>query len=563
MERSCLSVLFAVTVICTSAQPQLPGMWPSDTISIPCPYDTTVIIRTYQGWEAYHTLDDSWHGIRDSTFCIDLVHLNQSGWPSPRILFDQIDVDRPVFLRALLTDENALPLTADNQYTIGFSAYGPTSFDLGDCPDGPCTSMRAAIRIPDEAGSGTDLRWHETAPTDDMWAAYPFNLCLPTEKFEMNDLREFIVSLKAVAPQPGGSFSLWSPEISDLDLFSDLIRLTEDVLPQYAIGPATYLFNGSWGANYLVMHEDEGYPSPDNISYLDFLPQPNVAEQVPLSVTLAEYSGFNFQPYAQLRGGLVAGSDSLRHPLEVINEGADLCLSSQIVELVWEPGDRYVHRAGHLEFHGLRSCFMFKPGSALVMDNNSVLHYGRNGRGMLALFEGSNFEMRANSHLLLEGPLVLLDPPDMEEAKDMRIVLRDNARLTFLRGSRIMNHSSLGGNKKLVVILDGGHIDLHGLELEDREKVVVIRLPVERVTNAVLLGNPVGEELVMSLASREAGTLMLRCLDPLGRSVMATDIGLGEGENLIRVPVHHLKSGAYLVETVVHGERQVVRFIKE
>jgi hypothetical protein len=544
------------------AQPQLPGFLVSDTLTMPCPQDSTVNILTYTGWEAYQTLDDTWDGPRDTTVCIDLAHVIGLS-VQPRIPIDQIDDARPVFLRARYDDSIVLPFTSDNQYTFGFSAYANSPFDLGDCPDGPCTGVRAAVRIPDEDGTGTDLRWYDAPWQDDPWGAFPFTLCVPTEKFAMNALREFILSFKVSNSQPGQFIQYFWNEVLDQDLMGNLVRLTPDNLPQYNVGPQSYSFAGSGWQNFLVMHADTTYPDGDNIFGLDFSPVPDQTEPTEVTVTLEPYAGFNFQPYTQLRGGLVQGNDTLRHPLTVENNGADLCLGWEIIELIWNDADRYVHRDGHLEFGGRSSCFMFQPGSTLEVAPGSTFHYGRNGRGMLALINGSELRIGTGGELVMHGTLVIKEAAGITEPQDWHLRLGPGERLSFAPGSRIRNAYSVDGRMRLVVTLDGGSIDISGLSPEDRPKVVVVELPKEEWTDLRVLGNPARDELVLSFAVREEGPVVLRAIDALGRRVVDRVVAVVSGENRLSLPLHGLRQGAYILE-VSHGpERRVLRFVKE
>ncbi|MBK7383999.1 MAG: hypothetical protein IPI81_11840 [Flavobacteriales bacterium] len=346
-----LYALFPATLsFIAAAQPQLPTFYTTDTVTIPCPQDTTVNILTYVGWEAYQTLDDTWNGPRDSSVCIDLAHVINPSYVASRILIDQIEPARPVFLRALLDDQSVIPLSSDNEYSISFGAFTANGFDAGPCPDGPCSSARAAVRIPDAAGSGTILRWSETSLSTDPMSPFLFNLCVPTEKFANNHLREVVFSFLVLNAQPGQSIDLYGSLVLDFDLDGSLQRITPAVLPQFLVGQDQYTFGYQWGSNYLVMHANAEYPDLDHVFDLDFSPVPNQPVPIPVTVNMEPYTGFNFQPFTQLRGGLLEGSTTDRHPLSVVNNGADLCLGIQFVEMVWLAKSCYVHRSGHIAF---------------------------------------------------------------------------------------------------------------------------------------------------------------------------------------------------------------------
>lgn len=560
--RTLYALLSATLFLPAAAQPQLPTFNPSDTLTIPCPQNPGVSIRTYAGWEAYQTLDDTWYGPRDPSICIDLAQIVTPNYVAPRILIDQIEATRPVFLRALYGDDNVLPLATNNQYAFGVQAYGWSSFDAGPCPGGPCTGLFAGVRIPDAAGTGTDMRWYQAAYDDQDFSQYQLEVCVPTEKFQQNDLREFIASLKVTNPQPGQYIGEFYSEVQDMDMWGSLVRLTGANLPQYQSSQFSYYFWSGW-QNYLVMHDNLEYPDGNHVFNLDLPPNPNVSTPTTVTVYLDAYTGFNFQPYTQLRGGLVLGSDSIRHPLTVVNQGADLCMGWEFIEVLWPGGAEYVHESGHVSFEGRNACFQFQPGSTLRVADGSTFQYGHNGRGLLLMIEGSHLEIERNAELLLEGSLIVKEPPDATEHRDMHITLGPGARLRFAPGSRLLNDWSIEGRMKLVVTLDGGSIDISGLGPEDREKVVVIELPREAWSEVRTIGNPVRDELALLFAVRREGVMRVRIIDPMGRLVLERRVGLLVGENRVAIPTINLTPGGYVLETRVGDDRRIARFVKE
>ena len=562
MHRHILLLLLLLATVGLHAQPDLPGFTAADTLRRPCPGDSLQEVLSFVGWEAYQTLNDHWDGPRDTTVCIELARVATSGWVYPAIAVDQIDAQRPVFLRVLFDEDNVLPLQQDDLYTFSFDPYIPGAWDTGDCPGGPCTGAMAAVRIPDADSMGTDIRWYETGYVQLPSSSFPINLCVPTEKFDTNDLREFVVSMKALDPQPGQEIFFDMPPVIDALVWGSLVRLTDQTASQYRSGVSNYFFSG-WLEEFLVMHADTTYPDGNNVYHLDLGPVPDPGTPTTVNAHLGPYTTFQFQPFTQLRGALVAGSDSVRHPLTVVNDGGDLCMGWTFVELIWEPGSRYVHRAGHVEFAGRNSCFMFQPGSTLEVAPGSSFHYGREGRGMLALIEGSHLRIGQGGELVMHGTLVIKEAPEQQTPLDWHLTLGAGQRLRFAPGSGIHNAFSIDGRMKLVVTLDGGSIDISGLSPEDREKVVVVELPPEDWSALRILGNPAGEELLLAFGVREAGTLQLRIVDSMGRLVAERTQAVHAGENRANLSLARMRHGAYLLEALYNGERRVLRFIKE
>lgn len=559
--RILYTLLSATLVLPAAAQPSLPSFFPADTVSMPCPQNPTASIRTYAGWEAYQTLDDTWYGPRDTAICIDLAHVS-GNWVYPRIAIDQIVASRPVFVRARYDDDHVLPLATNNQYAFGFQVSTWTSFDAGPCPSGPCTGLLAGVRIPDSAGTGTDMRWHQAAYDDQDLSQYQLEVCVPTEKFQQNDLREFVVSLKVTDPQPGQYIDGFYSEAQDMDQWGTLVRLTSANLPQFQQGQFGYYFWSSW-ENYLVMHDNEEYPDGNHMFYLDMPANPNVPTPTTITAYLDPFTGFNFQPFTQLRGGLVLGSDSVRHPLTVVNLGADLCMGWEFIEVLWPGGAEYVHQSGHVSFEGRNACFQFQPGSTLRVAEGSTFQYGHNGRGLLLMIEGAHLEIGRDAELLFEGSMILKEPPEATEPRDMRITLADGARLTFAPGSRLLNDWSIGGRMRLIVTLDGGSIDINGLSPEDRAKVQVIELPREAWSELRMMGNPARDQLTVAFGTRSPGLLQVRVIDSEGRLAMERRVHVEPGENTLVLPTFNLGAGAYLLETSMGDERRYERFVKE
>ncbi|MBK8341760.1 MAG: hypothetical protein IPK99_18085 [Flavobacteriales bacterium] len=230
---------------------------------------------------------------------------------------------------------------------------------------------------------------------------------MPTEGFANNALRELIFKFTLSAPDPGQRYRLWGAGGSDFQQEGSLVQVTEASLPQFQTGPTSFALASFFGYNFLAMYEDTTYPGPGHVSYLDITPLPNVATPTNVTLTLDLFTGFNLQPYTQLRGGAVLNNDTLFHNLTVVNNGADLCMTFMIAELIWGEGDRYMHQDGHLGFEGARSCFLFTAGSTLEVAPGATLHYGLGNRGMLALNVGCDVVVGAGAELVMHGMVVL------------------------------------------------------------------------------------------------------------------------------------------------------------
>lgn len=544
--------------VLSSAQ-SLPGMWLPDTLSVPCPNDSSQTIRTFQGWEGYQTLNDLWDGPRDTAHCIDLW-VPQGNYITPMIQFDQADIGHPVFLRAKLDSTTAIALDSNTIYSMSAEPYFSSGLpDTSTCPGGPCTGMLVAVRVPDSAGTGHVLRWHDGPYEIDGYP--PIDMCVPTERFPNNALREVVLSFRPATSGSGQSVQFFPPTIADQAFNNGVAKLTEAGMPAYQSGQYQYYLPGFFSPSYLVMYEDSTYPDVAHPSYLDLSPSPNVAVASTVTLTLEEYSTMVFQPYTQLRGGLVAGSDSVRHDLVFVNSG-DLCMSNQIVELVFGEGSSYVHAGGHVDMNGRYACFAFRNGSTLKVADGTRFDYGKSGSGILALRSGCTVDIGRDALLVINNMIDIKEDLGVTVHRDIELTLRSGAQLVFAPGSRVHNANSIGQACNLVVRLDGGSIDISGLSPEDREKVVVIHLPTTDLPSPLLTGNVLSGDGTLQLAMREAGTADILVTDMLGHVAMRWQQVLGEGNNSVPFACGGLASGQYLLAVRYQDQERIERFIR-
>lgn len=142
----------------------------------------------------YQTLNDHWDGPIDSTVCISLATT-----PSQGIDLQTVNLDKPIFARCKFTEDNKIWLAPDFIYNMEFSNYNfPNQVYLQGgtgCADNMCSGMYIGIQVPDEAATGTAIRWHQDIPSADSTVIY-LTTCVPTEYFNNNYLRELIIKLK-------------------------------------------------------------------------------------------------------------------------------------------------------------------------------------------------------------------------------------------------------------------------------------------------------------------------------------------------------------------------------
>lgn len=555
--RYALPALFPF--ILNTANAQWPTLTTADTVHRPCAWDSSTTIFTYQEWEAYQTLDSTWNGPRDSTICINLAH--QVGASIvPRINFDDIDVTRPVFVRALLDSATAIPVDSNTLYMWDISLW-PSLAAIVDtsmsCPEGTCTGLLAAVRVPDSLGTGSNLRWYQSHWDMTGWAA-PLQLCMPTERMVPNAVREIIFKITPTGPAPGEFVWIYGVWAYNIDLGFGLNRLTEAGMVDYQVGPADYYIY--YGDN-LVMYEDSTYPSLAHQSYLDLVPIPNTVAPQTVTLTLDAFTSLVYQPFTQLRAGTVLGSDSIHHALNVVNNGMDICISSMIAELIWEGNNRYTHQAGNIDFEGSNSCMLFGKGGTLCVAEGATLHYGGHGRGLMALKSGGHIVIERNAELVMHGKIVLYEYAEESAPADVYMTLPEGAKLTFAPGSHVWNQWSIGQDMRLYVYLDGGIADKSGLPAEEHDRVVVIPLPREELSAITIAGEAGSGSIDLLFGSREAGSATFTMIDAAGRTVERRDVIVAKGPNAITLNTTALGAGTYLLVIDRDGERSSGRFV--
>jgi hypothetical protein len=264
-----------------------------------------------------------------------------------------------------------------------------------------------------------------------------------------------------------------------------------------------------------------------------------------------------------MRGGLVQGSDSVRHTVNLVNNNGSFCLN--FVDLIFEGGDRYIHNGGDLDMNNSFSCMQFRRGSALRVGAGQTLHYGSNGSGMLALCAGGSLELEPGATLVVDCILNLSECNNDLPPQQIYMDLPPGTRLAFTENARLTNRFSLGQQMKLNVRMLGGTLDDALLSPDDR--AVINRIwpaPAPDFSeNAVLAPNPFSENINLRFNAAAAGQLRLRLTDVGGRVVFDKTASAAEGMNEWELPAPAgLASGAYFFIAEMGGQRATQLLVK-
>lgn len=551
-------------LLCTSLlQAQLLPNPTLITTTLPCPFDPSVEVTQPVGWRLYQTLDGKWDGPIDSTVCVSVEQLYI--WGAIKIDLDQIDAARPLFIRCLLDDDNKIPLTPDWLFLAqGYLEQGQVQLNQSNqCENGICTGVIAGIEIPDETGDSTQLRQYVGPYEDFYYAAY--STCMPTEKFSENYLREFIFKIQAdTSATPPQDFSV-TASYMNLEMMYEIGHIFDVTVPEFLWTGQEYhadlqYFSFDGWYNYLFMYGADTYPSLANPHFIDATPEENSPEPKVINLQVNEFESAYFQPFTYLRGGLVEGSDSVRHEANLVNLGGNLCLN--FIELIFEQNTSYVHHGGQIDITGSSGCMQFRNGGALEVADGATLHYGQQGHGMFALRTGGTIKIGKGATLLIDNTLALFpyrsDPAD-PETRQVYMELNPGATLAFGPHARIMRKFNPEEDMRLNIYMNGGALDLGNLPAEDRALLnLIYPSPAPNIAGNILLSpNPASDVLQCRYLAEGPSELRLEVVNSQGQALRQLVFETGKGYNFLEIPVADLAKGWYALRVFDAGKGAV------
>ncbi len=513
-----------------------------------CAYNDSTSLYLPVGWELYRTLNDQWNGVRDSTECIGLVE--QEGLAVLPI--EDISTDRPIFLRALITDENKPLLLPDWLYSLSFGTGNNMSIE-DDCSDGSCSKLIVGVEIPNADTTGTSLRIYE-AERNNTYA--PFEICLPTEYFEENFFRELVFQLQIVA----------EPDVNNNPLVLNYFHFSNNVVPGITIlrdtlvppawsfdGDATYnvqlfdVVNSDYG-DFLVAHDEDSYPQAGNTTYLEIAPALPAETQQTINIML-DYSSLIFAPFTSIRGTMVEGSDSLRHFVNLFMPDYLECLP--FIDVAFNSPVSLVMGEGGINFSSSRSCFSFSYGGQLSIPSGTHRNYGENGIGLLALNTGGRIVLHPNSSLLFNNKLILTDhhgrPTDQTWVE-----LPRGSKLSFGPLAHLQKTGAYAetGYMKLNVLMNGGELDDHLLPPEERKNIRRIYPKDIQHPKQLLriMPNPASGQFDFELKLPASSAIQWSIFDTSGRRVLKGQEQAQKGISYHHISIDKIPAGVYFLQ---------------
>lgn len=486
----------------------------------PCPFDSAETVNFPTGWIIYQTLDGAWDGTVDASRCIS-AEVMPGG--NLRIDLAQLNPAEPLFVRALPQELAVIGELPVNQLMAVDFFWSPSSFDdlilTGPtCVEDMCSGVFTGIDV----GVPGAMRIHTGLVTTDF---YEIHSCFPTEYFPGQYLRELIfkVTFSPDADLSGQSLHLygmtltpsWQSSISAVDAYESQY---DNETGEYNVN--AYDASNQDGGNdrFLVLYTEPTFPGVLTPSYVTGTVIPPTNEQQVINLVVEEFQTLEIQPFTQLRGALVEGSDSIRHILNLVNKGGNFCLN--FIDLIFSGGNQYRHGKGStLQMHNSFSCFQFRNGSALRVMEDATLHYGNEGAGMLALCANSTVVLEPNSTLLVDAVLNIAECDDAVLPTHIYIDLPKSAQLLFTENARLTNRFSQGQQMELRVRMLGGTLDDSRLSAEDRaliHRIYPAQAPVF-AENFTVSPNPFQGAPKLSYLSGAAEQLSLQWLSLDGK----------------------------------------------
>lgn len=542
MKRSYFGlILLLFSSTATFSQNGFPWVDPDTLLNfIACPFDSTDSIWMYEGFKVYHTQNDQPDGPVDSSYCIGFGQ-SQSGFHS-YIDGNSINHQKPLFISWGESPElSGLQMHEHSVFDLKLSIYSSTAnlFDTVNCSNSNCVRYSAFFEKEITQDSSVHMRYNDASTwygSGQSGSWYEGSTrCHPTEKHP-NHFDSLFVKIDV------GSNDSFRVAFT-LEFGQHQIIDTSE-LEQFATEPFTYHFPEWWDPNYLFIHPDSSIPSAQNVHYYDFLPTTNTDSADTITITTGSFVSLVFESFVQFRGGLPL-QDSNRHVLNVVYDSAEYCMYG-IVERVFGAQTNLIHKSGPLTVRD-RACVMFMNDSELRLTENSVMHYGLDGSGMLALRPLSQIKMRKGSRMIFQSKLVLLD--ESNTLQDEYVIrLPEGSQFEFANGSSITNQFCANPSAKVVFVLAGGHVDLGGLDETSRQLVEIRYEQPSRLQNSSLeINNPAYDFIEFEIESATDQHAFLSLFDIHGKTILNRSIRLSKGQNVIMEDVSSIPPSLYMV----------------
>lgn len=547
-----INILFPGNIFCQQI-PSADAYTAEDTV---CIWDNTITFTTTKKYTAYQTTDNTFNGPVDSNYCVSLKYdeafSGLSFWPA------DFDLSRSIYIKAQINDNEQIPLEKDAVYMLEEDFLnGTDGLIFGNtCPELICSGLIIGITIPDSTLTSDTTRWHVISGD-----SYDYNTCFATEKFEDQKLNSLIYKF-TINPDLAEVAKDYSPpyinQLGDVQLITDLTNVEGNYVGgEYNVYDYYFL---SYPIGVLK-YDNLTYPSTSYFDYIDVSPNPNTADVQIINLTINEGYTLLTQPYVQLRGAQVEG-DTLRHEVNLINNGGTFCVS--VAEMIFDGNTHYIFKKGAMDLYSPMSCLMFRNGASIEVADDGHLAYGKNGTGVLGLGSGGTIKIGKNASLTINNRVSIIKNPNSVYSGDIYMNLNKGSKLTFGQGASITNDEKSLSGGHLCIYMNGGELDMSGLDDFSRQLIRLIYPEQEKTMSANMhvYPNPVQNSFTVEIVSAEATIGEIKILGLNGAVIFAKKYELENGINAIKIQIPDLKPGAYTIQCITTMENGSTTFVK-
>ncbi len=514
-----------------------------ETATAPCVYDTTQLDTSFVDWQVYQTTDNTWDGPIDSSICVSAVGINGN------IYTDQFDANRALYLRYKPLSDTLLLAAPNFGYNV-LAYIGITSNFLAglDSNGNILTGFIIRTRIPDADSTGYAYRTIQIDGFDEQ--------CFATEYFTDQYFADIIIKVSIVPPIiPDIEYIVFSDFILSSSSLYNVYPEQDFLVPDfYCVDTscqidAGELFNSWWGSNTLLLHDTLTYPSEDNITNFVCRPDPNPSEQFEITI-YEEYAKVYMQPFTSIIGGLVEGSDSIRHQITIIDytwwTGCEVFIDVFLNESV----TYFFANSGDFNFGQSNACLMLKKGATVKTAPATNINYGQHGVGAFAMLPGSILKLGEYSTFTIRNRFVLFEQNGGND-EQAYVTLPVGSRLVFTDAASLYKPDGKSGFMRLNVYMNGGTLDDSALSPEERILINRIYPPVSALPfeNLVCSPNPARDQINVSWNSiTDAGQGEVTVFNIQGQQVQKHTLTLVKGLNIKQIDCSLFESGVYIIE---------------
>ncbi len=547
-----LFILFPGNIFCQQI-PSSDAYTAEDTV---CIWDNTVSFTTTKKYTAYQTTDNTFNGPIDSNYCVSLKYeegfSGLSFWPA------DFDLSRSIYIKAQINFNEQIPLEKDAVYMLEEDFLNSTDgLIFGNaCPELICSGLIIGITIPDSTLTSDTTRWHVISGD-----SYDYNTCFATEKFEDQKLNSFIYKF-TINPDLAELAKDYNPpyinQLGDVQLITDLTNVDGNYVGgEYNV----YDYNFLSYPIGVLKYDNLTYPSTSYFDYIDVSPDPNTTDVQIINLTINEGYTLLTQPYVQLRGAQVEG-DTLRHEVNLINNGGTFCIS--VAEMIFDGNTHYIFKKGAMDLYSPMSCLMFRNGASIEVADDGHLAYGKNGTGVLGLGSGGTIKIGKNASLTINNRISIIKNPNSVYSGDIYMNLNKGSKLTFGQGASITNDEKSLSGGHLCIYMNGGELDLSGLDAFSQQLIRLIYPEQEKTMSANMhvYPNPVQNTFTVEIVSAEAAIGEIKIVGLNGAIVYTRKYELEAGINAIKIQIADLKPGAYTIQCITSAESGSSNFVK-